>query len=62
MTMKESLISVRVDKRLLTEFYKKCKRTDFGSPAEVLRKVIEAFVDDRLTIKPDPTKENLYHE
>ena len=58
MSKQTTHLTVRVSPELRTEFNKRAYR--FGKPADVLRQLIEAFVDDRLTIHPDPTKESLY--
>lgn len=36
------------------------KATRYGGVSEVLREMIEAFMDDRLSVKPNPLKESLY--
>jgi len=50
--------------RVLPETHKKfhVKAKKFGQPSDVLRELVEAFNDDRLTIQPPVTrKESLYH-
>jgi hypothetical protein len=51
-------LTVRVTDERKTEFHKKAKR--YGKPSDVLREIVEAFIDGRLVIKPDPKKESLY--
>ena len=51
-------LSVRVTEKLHKAFHRKAKR--YGTPTAVHRQILEAFVDNRLTITPDPKKENLY--
>jgi hypothetical protein len=53
-----SFITVRVSGKVRTAFHRKAER--FGKPSDVMRELIEAFLDDRLVIKPDPKKESLY--
>ena len=51
-------LAVRLTESQHTAFHRKAKR--YGTPSEVLREFIQAFLDDRLVIKPDPRKESLY--
>lgn len=58
---KSSYLSVRLSDKTRSKFHTKARR--FGTPSEVLRELIEAFNDDRLTIQPPVNrnpKENLY--
>lgn len=50
-------IYLRVPSALKTKFKKACSQ--YGAPAAVHRQLIEAFVDGRVTIRPDPTKPRL---
>lgn len=54
----ESCIYIRVTPKMRALFLKKAEK--FGTQSDVLREIIEAFVEDRLTIKPNPRKESLY--
>ena len=36
------------------------KASRYGGVSDVLRELIEAFLDDRLVIQPNPKKESLY--
>ena len=41
-------------------FHRKAQK--FGRPSDILRELAQAFISDRLTIKPPVTsKESLYH-
>ena len=51
-------LTVRVNQRVRTAFQRKADR--YGKPSDVLRELIEAFLDDRLVIQPNPRKESLY--
>lgn len=52
-------LSVRCSDALYKAF--RTKATRFGGQSEVLRELIAAFVEDRLTIQPPKTlKESLY--
>jgi hypothetical protein len=51
-------MTLRVTGRVRTAFNRKAER--YGKPSDVLRELIEAFLDDRLVIKPNPRKESLY--
>jgi len=53
-------ITIRVSGKLRTQFHKKAER--HGTPSEVLREIVLAFVEDRLVIQPPAKpKESLYH-
>lgn len=51
-------MTLRVNQRVRTAFNRKAER--YGKPSDVLRELIEAFLDDRLIIQPNPRKESLY--
>lgn len=51
-------MTLRVAARVRTAFNRKAER--YGKPSDVLRELIEAFLDDRLVIQPNPRKESLY--
>lgn len=58
---KSAYLTVRVADKTRLKFYAKAKR--FGTPSEVLRELIDAFIEDRVAINPPVTgnlKENLY--
>lgn len=56
---KSQFLTTRVSEAVRTQFL--AKSAEYGKPSEVLREFIEAFVDDRLTIKrPVNVKGNLY--
>lgn len=58
--MKDSFITVRVPNNTRIKFH--TKAADFGnSSAEVLRVLIEAFIEDRLTIQPPSNRKEIYH-
>jgi len=58
-TTKSSHLTVRVTDRVRTKFH--IKASKYGQPSAVLREIIEAFIEDRLTIQPPVNrKENLY--
>jgi hypothetical protein len=57
---KSKFLTIRVTPDDHKKFHIKVKK--FGQPSEVLREIIQAFIDDRLTIQPPVTrKESLYH-
>lgn len=37
------------------------KAESYGGPTFVIRELVEAFVQDRIVIKPNPEKRSLYH-
>lgn len=51
-------MTLRVNQRVRTAFHRKAEK--IGRPSDVMRELIEAFIDDRLVIKPNPRKESLY--
>jgi hypothetical protein len=55
-------MSVRLTPADHTAFSRKAQK--FGLPSDVLRELIQAFIQERLIIKPPVTskKEGLYHE
>lgn len=56
-------LTTRVTESTRTQFTKKARR--YGDPGAVLRELIEAFVDNRITIHRDPNRvsmEKLYNE
>lgn len=56
-------LTTRVTESTRTRFTKKARK--YGDPGVVLRELIEAFVDNRITIQRDPnraTMEKLYNE
>lgn len=56
---KSKFLTVRVSPDSHRKFH--CKVKNFGQPSEILREIIEAFIEDRLTIQPPVTvKESLY--
>jgi hypothetical protein len=58
---KDSLVesyNFRISRKLKMEFLKKSRK--FGKSTDILREIVEAFVDDRLVIHPNPKKESLY--
>lgn len=55
-----SFLSVRVNPQTRKEFLAKAE--EYGNATNVLREIVEAFIDDRLVIsKPNPRKKELYH-
>lgn len=58
---KSAYLTVRVADKTRTRFHAKAKK--FGTPSEVLRELIDAFIEDRVIIQPPVTgnpKEKLY--
>lgn len=55
----DTYLTLRVSKQIHTAFAEKAGV--FGmKPSTVHREIIEAFLDDRLVIRPNPRKESLY--
>ena len=58
---KSAYITVRVPDRTRLKFHAKAKK--LGTPSMVLRELIDAFIEDRVTIRPPVIRnpmENLY--
>jgi hypothetical protein len=56
---KSAFLTTRVSQAVREQFLK--KSAEYGTPSELLREIIEAFTEDRLTIKPSVNvKGNLY--
>lgn len=54
-----SILTVRVNRATRRSFHSKALK--YGTPADILRELIEAFIEDRLTIEaPVTSKEKLY--
>ena len=55
----EKFITFRVTATSHKAFHRRAAK--FGKPSDVLRELVEAFNEDRLTVKPSPTKRSIYH-
>ena len=55
----DCFLTVRVSKSSRTKFHRKAMH--YGKPSDVMREIVDAFVEGRLVIQPSPTKRNLYH-
>ena len=56
---KSAFMTVRVTDKTRTKFHAKASK--YGQPSDVLRELIEAFLEDRLSIVPPVNrKESLY--
>ena len=55
-----AFLAVRLEPKTQAAFRRRAAQ--FGKPSDVMRELVEAFLEDRLTITP-PTnvKRNLYH-
>lgn len=59
--LSQRFLSVRMPLTVHKAFCDKARR--YGSVSEVLRELIQAFVEDRLVVKPPVNrKESIYHE
>ena len=56
---KESLVSVRLPPDARRRFMG--KSAEFGGMSHVLREMILAFIEDRITINPPSLKGTIYH-
>lgn len=57
---KNRFITLRLDNKQYAAFTRKSLK--YGGNSAVLREFVNGFLDDRVTIKPDPNKETLCHE
>lgn len=58
---KSAFLTVRVTDKTRAKFHAKAIR--YSTPSDILRELVEAFIDDRLAIQPPVirnSKENLY--
>jgi hypothetical protein len=56
---KSAYLSARVTEKSRNKFHAKVKK--LGKPSEILRELIDAFIEDRIIINPPVTsKEKLY--
>lgn len=58
MKAKNTFLTVRLSRDVHQAF--RAKSTRFGGASEVLRELVMAFLEDRLTIQPPSDKESLY--
>jgi len=59
--IKSAYLSVRLPDKTRLKFHAKAKK--FGTPSEVLRELVDAFIEDRVTIQPPVNgnpKEKMY--
>jgi hypothetical protein len=57
---KTKFLSTRVRPDTHKKFHVKARK--YGQPSDVLRELVDAFIDDRIKIQPPVTvKESLYH-
>lgn len=52
-----AFLTIRVTAKFKNRFHRKAKQ--YGKPSEVHRELVEAFVDDRVTIEANPKKPSL---
>jgi hypothetical protein len=57
-TALDTYITIRVNKTTHQNFMDRANK--YGKPSDVLREIIDAFIDDRLVMYPNPSKESLY--
>ena len=55
----DKFLATRVTSQVHKKFHRKAK--DYGKPSDLLREIVEAFIEDRLTVIPSPTKRSLHH-
>lgn len=57
---KSAFLTVRVTGSTRTKFHARASK--YGSPSDILRELVEAFIENRIQIQPPPVnrKESLY--
>ena len=55
----DKYIAIRINARTHKAFFRKA--TEFGKPSEVLRELVIAFCEDRVTVSPPSTHRSIYH-
>jgi hypothetical protein len=56
-----SHLTVRISAADHKEFHKKARK--YGKPSELLREIVQAFIQDRLVVQPPVNrKASIYHE
>jgi len=54
---KSKMLCIRCSSMLRSRFYRTAKK--IGNPSDVLRDLMQAFVEGRVTVTPDPKKPTL---
>jgi len=55
----DKFLAIRVTVQVHKKFHRRAKQ--YGKPSDVLREIIDAFIEERLTVTPSQTKRNLHH-
>lgn len=55
----ESFLTVRLDRKTADAFRAKAK--EFGGTSTILREIVLAFNDDRLTVAVDPNRKTIFN-
>ena len=55
-----AFLTVRVNRATADAFRTKAK--EYGGTSQVIRELAEAFVDDRLTVQPNPNRKSLFNK
>jgi len=55
----ESFLTVRLDSKTAEAFRTRAK--EYGGTSEVLREIVLAFNDNRLTVAVDPTRKTIFN-
>lgn len=56
----ESFLTVRLNRKTAEAFRAKAK--EYGGTSSVLREIVLAFNDDRLTVAVDPTRKTIFSQ
>ena len=55
-----AFLTVRINKETADAFRKRAK--EYGGTSQVIRELAEAFVDDRLTVQPNPNRKSFFNK
>ena len=53
-----AFLTVRISQDSAAAFRRRAK--EFGGTSEVMREIVEAFNENRLTVRPNPNRKSLY--
>jgi hypothetical protein len=55
-----AFLTVRLNRKTADAFRTKAK--EYGGTSEVMREIVEAFIDGRLTVQPNPNRKTLFNQ
>ena len=54
-----AFLTVRLAQDTAAQFRSKAK--EYGGTSEVMREIVDAFIDDRLTVQPNPNRKTIFN-